>query len=872
MGEPSMLPLLPPSPPPVLATTSFPATASQAPASFPLAVATGSVPDALAIPAPRPWTVTLDLAPPSASGSLWLLPLGASASQTATLSVDPDRHATLTLPLGIGSLTLPGTVTLPAQATGSIATDSLDVELPGLPPPPPAPEVLTLLHTADTYGVLEPVGYDQETGQVDLHATSQAGGKVRLAEAIAEERATDANLLLFSAGNELGPDAEAAVDQGKQIVQAMNVMGYDAWSPSTYDFAYGLDALQQRISEARFPIISSNVRWTDTGSYLGDRYRIFHRGGLSIAVLGLADPESADLLPAADRNRIQFQDPLQTVRELVPRIRRQDHPDLVIVLAHLPERTTERLLVAGSGADIVLGGFSSHRSGDQAITELTGMRGKRAYSPGTYGLSLGRVNLSFDAQSDESGRRKLVGTQADNLLLDGPMPGDGELAERSIEELVNRSETAFHDTWKARLGVVPALAEELPPGAAMRFVGEAMRLHAGTEIAALSRQFFLDDGDFDPVGDIQSLYADMPWDDGLVTLTLSGDQLSDLYDSVSGDDAGLLVGVTADADGNLSVNGRPLNENSYYSVVALSSLVSPDSGDFSDLANGANRRNLGVSAREALLAFLRHPTRRVVETGAVDLSDFPNYQDLAFWKSTLTVDVDFSDRQIAVDPTAYPDLPWNNDQSDLSWGGEVLYRLGSTWGRDEADGKLDLDYEQDSVAGSPPTDTTDLIQLEANVSRQQTLLPITTWSGLDLYTRFHQTDPAAPFYMGQISAGLSQKLPLGIKLKEGLSYRKLFFDPLQRYGPLFRFEWQHPFPWVVVDSTLDVLGSPTISQDDLLTDLEAKLTIPISSWVGISLKESWYDDTLVPMPATRTLLGLSFSLTHPWVPPSGGGS
>jgi len=93
--------------------------------------------------------------------------------------------------------------------------------------------------------------------------------------------------------------------RGAVIVEAMNLMDYDAMALGEVDLQLGQDTLGQLVEDAHFPVLSANVIVRSTGDLFTDPYAVLERGGRKIGIIGLTGggsyPENyADPLPLAD--------------------------------------------------------------------------------------------------------------------------------------------------------------------------------------------------------------------------------------------------------------------------------------------------------------------------------------------------------------------------------------------------------------------------------------------------------------------------------------------------------------------------------------------------------------------------------------------
>ena len=96
---------------------------------------------------------------------------------------------------------------------------------------------------------------------------AESYGLVKIAGAIARERAKNPNVLLFDdgdclQGNPFGDYVASRVlkdGEANVIVRLLDAMRYDAVALGNHEFNFGLEYLDAAIAEARFPVLCANV-------------------------------------------------------------------------------------------------------------------------------------------------------------------------------------------------------------------------------------------------------------------------------------------------------------------------------------------------------------------------------------------------------------------------------------------------------------------------------------------------------------------------------------------------------------------------------------------------------------------------------------
>jgi 2',3'-cyclic-nucleotide 2'-phosphodiesterase (5'-nucleotidase family) len=193
---------------------------------------------------------------------------------------------------------------------------------------------------------------------------------------IAQQRETNPNVLLLDGGDTLFSDRPLTRrSEGALIIEAMNLMGYDAMVLGEGDLQLGVGPLQERISEAEFAILSANVRLAGEEELLVEPFTIIQVGDYRVGILGLtAAPEMVPDGFAVD-------DPFQAARRTLPAV--IERADLVIILSHLGWTENVRLADLSPQVDLIVGGGRQPLGQQPHQAEATGARLTQAERPTT---------------------------------------------------------------------------------------------------------------------------------------------------------------------------------------------------------------------------------------------------------------------------------------------------------------------------------------------------------------------------------------------------------------------------------------------------------------------------------------------------------
>lgn len=160
-------------------------------------------------------------------------------------------------------------------------------------------------------------------------------------------------VLVLEAGNALLGEELALQSQGKVIVEAMNLMGYDAMGVGPLELAKGVEVLLQRAEEADFAILACNLVWAESQAPVLAPFTILERGGVRFGIVGVT---SSQVLLGLESKApgVVVLDPVESVRRYVAELR--PRVDVLIVLSHLGLEEDRALAERVEGIDVIVGG------------------------------------------------------------------------------------------------------------------------------------------------------------------------------------------------------------------------------------------------------------------------------------------------------------------------------------------------------------------------------------------------------------------------------------------------------------------------------------------------------------------------------------
>ena len=211
------------------------------------------------------------------------------------------------------------------------------------PGSPRAQSPLTILQINDVYSTVPIDG---------------AGGLARLATLKKRLSANGHPVIFALAGDFLSPSVASSVFKGEQMVAALNAAGLDIATLGNHEFDFGRDVLIQRMAEAKFQWVVSNVLDTKTGKPIGGAapYVLRDAGPLKVGFIGLCLKTT---LTNANQAGIRFTDPLAAAARYIPILKRRG-ANVIVAITHLSFAEDRALVRRFPDIDVVVGGHEHY--------------------------------------------------------------------------------------------------------------------------------------------------------------------------------------------------------------------------------------------------------------------------------------------------------------------------------------------------------------------------------------------------------------------------------------------------------------------------------------------------------------------------------
>ena len=269
------------------------------------------------------------------------------------------------------------------------------------------------------------------------------------------------------------------------VVDALNGVGYDAWTPGNHEFNFGSAVLERALGGAGFPTISGNIYRLPSDTFAFPTSAILVRDGVRVGITGFTTPGVMiwDRENVAGKVRVKTISPEATreLRDLAAR------SDLKIVLIHSgmdgpasydtlrvgDENVAAQLARLPVKPDLVVVGHSHRRLRDSVIAGVHFVQP----DPWAQAVSVAHVSLA------RAGTRfRVTGIRAELVPLANvpPAPAVERRLARwrdAVRSWVAVPLAAVQGDWSARLGRV----EDVP---LIDFINDVQRKTAGAQLSS----------------------------------------------------------------------------------------------------------------------------------------------------------------------------------------------------------------------------------------------------------------------------------------------------------------------------------------------------------------------------------------------------
>ena len=285
--------------------------------------------------------------------------------------------------------------------------------------------LLTILETSDVHGNVLPINYS-DNSYVNC-------GLAALSTIINKERQINPHTILIDNGDMLQGTAltyyHAKINNTMEnpMIEAMNLMRYDAAVIGNHEFNYGKDYLNNAIKTSNFPWLCANIIDKATGESITNKPYIIKTfdNGLKVGILGLTTKYIPNWENPQTIESLNFIDAVKSASKWLEIMKKQEATDINIVAYH---GGFERNLKTGKPTEVLTGenqGYELCMKVDNMDVLLTGhqhrvienisVNGVLVLQPGCNGNLIGKISINL---IKNSGKWSIAGKRSSTIKVD----------------------------------------------------------------------------------------------------------------------------------------------------------------------------------------------------------------------------------------------------------------------------------------------------------------------------------------------------------------------------------------------------------------------------------------------------------------------
>lgn len=244
----------------------------------------------------------------------------------------------------------------------------------------------------------------------DIHGQINNFSKVKY---IIDKERQKTNVILTSAGDIFSgnPIVDNYPEKGYPIIDIMNKVGFDVSVIGNHEFDYGEVNLKNRVNQASFKWVCSNVEMNSSGIPQPFEYITINVNNLKVTFLGLleTDGKDDDIIPSTHPWRVKnivFEQPKNVVSKY-SKIKEQEGSDLYIALTHIGYNKNNNKIGDYQLAqqfpyfDLIIGGHS-HSKVENVVNSIP------IFQAGSYLKNLGKIEMTITDKKIKSIKYELI--------------------------------------------------------------------------------------------------------------------------------------------------------------------------------------------------------------------------------------------------------------------------------------------------------------------------------------------------------------------------------------------------------------------------------------------------------------------------------
>ncbi len=340
------------------------------------------------------------------------------------------------------------------------------------------------------------------------------------------EKKQNPEILIISSGDMFQGTLLSSLTRGRAVVEAMNLIGFDAMTVGNHEFDWGTEILTcfqngiESDGEANFPFLGANIVLKEslkTPEWLTP-YTIFKRENLKIGVIGVIGQNFRESILASKVKDVLFTDEMEAIKKYSRLLRSEHGCQIIIVLAHTDsflfnQKITE--LDEDSRVDALINGHT-HRY--YAAEIRSGKVPLPIIQSGNCGRYIGKISFKID-------QNIIIDAEAENIDMikcGRESPEINQLLRTYQEEFRNLDE------------IIGFVGEAITKEQAITWAVDALRAATGAKLALINFGAIRSEAfpmSSESLITYDSLFRMMPFEDRIVLITLRGKDLLPLIDA-----------------------------------------------------------------------------------------------------------------------------------------------------------------------------------------------------------------------------------------------------------------------------------------------------------------------------------------------------
>lgn len=353
--------------------------------------------------------------------------------------------------------------------------------------PGPNDVTISFAVTSDVHGRLYPYEYG-------IDAPVEASGYAKTYTIVKELRAKNPNLILLDVGDTVQDNSAELFNNldTHPMVEAMNLMGYDAWILGNHEFNFEKDFLLRNIKHFKGAVVSSNIKNEADGSKFVLPYQLFNVQGVRVAVVGCVPPHIPMWEASSPEHfkGLKFEDPMVAVKNTLKEL--DGKYDVLVGAFHLGRKDeygktgTFDLAKQFPQFDLI---FAGH----EHAKYVTDVNGTKVLEPGAYGwgVSCGEIHVvkkdgKWVVKNVTAENKETEKVKADQEILD-KFKFVHEKSIQDANQVVGKVTAKFipktdYITGEDKVTTMPT--SQLEDNAVIQLINDVQRYYAKADVSA----------------------------------------------------------------------------------------------------------------------------------------------------------------------------------------------------------------------------------------------------------------------------------------------------------------------------------------------------------------------------------------------------